>query len=619
MKSSKFLLGILAFILALSIANASVYDIKMDIYPSNPENDELVLNEDEEFLVFGYIYINDDTQALKTSELKIQVLDDEGNLVATYSPTYIGPSDDYVFDGYFYKTIDISDEGEYVVRVKIGDLAKEFKVVKVEDMGDKELQLNLLDYSINNNILKIGIRIENKDTQNHEVKIYLKGEKNFENPETVKIEVPANDVKTKEVELPVDEFGESNFLIAAQAYSDGLISNPSYLSVSGLKEDKTYHKEDIEIVDVSLEKSTIFPGEIVEGTALIKNKGTSLVQYQFEYIYDNNVFKKGHTSYVQPGETKEEKFLLEIPDKSNIEVTFKAYNELTYYELKKSFIISQREKNFLFSINKYNDEINAGESKEYKIKIYNIGNMDDVYKISTNGWKHVKINSTLVSLNASKSIEIPLILTVPNETRVGGYQLNVTVCNTENKCVAKTLNFNVLKPEEEQVLISWDIQPEVNFSNLEPIEFKFNITNIGAEQKTYTIEIVPEAGLNYTMENETITLDVDETKEITFNLIPTNETNYTAFVVISVNGEDVFTKEITLTYKEEENEFGITGMFITEVKDVYVPGLIALAIIGIAVLIYFGYKHFSQIVWREKVLEYTRKHPQDLTRYRNTY
>ncbi len=621
------------FLLIIGVAHALDYNIKMDVFPQHNDFDTILVNEGEEFLVFGYIYVNNENNAISPSQLELVVIDTEGDVVDSYSLNYISKSsnNDFVFNGYFYKTIEIDDEGDYVVRIEAGDVSKEFEIVSVDNsVGDRDIKVNLLDYSINNDKIKIGILVENEDSADHDITIYFKGENNFENPKKFEVTVPAGESKTIEKEYALSAFGEDKFILVAQAYVDGsnvqeLLSSPDYLEVNIKDDESVAFKESLEISDIVLSQITFFPGDVIEGKLYIKNHGTTLSQYRFEYVFDNFVFKKGDVGFVEPGQTAVENFFLEIPEKDSIEVTFRIYNENTEDEVIKTFLISQKTKYFFVTTNVTEQVINAGENSDLGVIIINTGNQRDVYTINVSDWDYYEIDEKglvngLLFLEPDEEFYLNIIFNIPKEIRVGTYNPKVTICNSEDKCYEKEVSLTVTKPESEQTEISWNnSQDEINYTTLQEFNYTFTIKNIGAAEKDYKIEIGTPNGTNYTIDENEFTLDVDEEKEIIFTIIPNETKDYEINLTVYAENEIIFEKEIKLNYVGTTGGLIFTGMFAFGPGEVYLPALVALAIIGAVISLYLLYFNIKKKVWTEKVLAYNQTHPQKLTRYPQNY
>ena len=357
---------------------------------------------------------------------------------------------------------------------------------------------------------------------------------------------------------------------------------------------------------------------MIEGKVYIENKGTTTAQYRFEYTYDNQVFSKGDVGYVEPGQTAVENFFIQVPDKDSINVEFKVYNEYSTDTYTKSILISHKVRQFFVNLAKNVYTINESGNFTAELAIVNTGNLEDIYSINVSNWSNYKIESNSITLGPSESKIVKILFEVPSELRVGTYTSTITVCNVEDSCEEKEVEINLIKPEEEQSIVIWnESQDNITFTSPGDINYTFSVKNIGSVVKTYSIEINASEGLNYTIPEE-FNLGVDEERNVTFTLIPTNTSNYVAEVKLIANGEEIFTKELTLNYTSEESN-GLTGMFISSVEGAYVPGLVILSLIGIGALIYITYYGLSKYIWTERVLAYNRQHPQQLTGYPKRY
>lgn len=367
----------------------------------------------------------------------------------------------------------------------------------------------------------------------------------------------------------------------------------------------------LKIEDVYLLKDKIFPGDVVEG--IVEIKSNYLTQYFFEYTFNNEVYKKGDTGIIYPNETAKEKFFIEVPNESLIKVKFKVYNGTHKDEFTKIFLISKKYKSFLLKLNQ-SEFFVEDKNFSFKITVINVGNQKDWYKINVKGWEDFEIREKLLLIEAGNISDSEIKFTIPKDLRVGEYKSIVEVCNSEGKCKQKSIFFTVIRPEIEQTEIFWnDSKNEIVYSRPLNITYQLIVKNIGKEDKNYNLKINLSEGLNSSIEELQFTLKVDEIKEINFTLIPTIEKDHYAKIKIFVNGEEIFYKNITLKYKPV-----FAGFFLYEAKEIYYPGLIFLSIIGAFSLIYFIYSKIKKRIWIRGILEYTRKHPKDLTR-RSTF
>ena len=597
--------------MALSSVYAFQYDISLNALPATSSSSTATGCEGSNILVFGHLTSLDDSSAVLPEDLKIKVFDSDGDVVATYTPSYVDSSSNkFVFDGYFYEKIPLS-EGNYLVSISAGD-SKQFKIVNVRDDCDNSLEVVPIDYSIQDENIVLGLSIKNLDSANHDVQVVLVGDNGYTRSFYISVNGDST-VLTSET-IPLSQIGD-NAIIGVQGFasdSANIISEPNYIQISSGKSGETHLREMLEITNVSFSKKVFFPGDLIEGKLYIKNTGTTLAQYKFEYVYGNVLFSKGDTGYIEPGQTAVENFFIEVPKEDSFNVTFKVYNQYSEAVLTKTVLVSHKVKSFFVDLEKDTYDINESGSFTLNVTVYNTGTLDDVYTINVTNWSNYEIQENTLSVPAGLSKNFSINFIVPEGQRVGGYLPEITVCNTEANCITKELTINVAVPEEKQSEITWnDTQDNVTYSELNNISYTFGIKNIGNSDKQYRIEIDAPEGLNYSIDEENFTLGVDESKNINFTLIPTEAENYNATLRVYANGEEIFTKELALNHTGGM----FTGMFISNVGGPYVPGLVALAVIGILALVYVGYIGVTRYVWTKKVLEYTRTHPQRLTGY----
>ena len=598
------------FLLTLGVVNALQYDINLNVLPVISGSG--IGCEDSTILVFGHIKSLNDASAISPSDLQIKIVDSNGDVVATYKPDYVDfSSNKFVFDGYFYKKIPLS-EGDYVVSLRAGD-SREFKFVNIKDNCDSDIEVIPLDYSIEGENINVGLSVKNLDSTNHDIKLVLVTDNGYS--KSTHISVGGDSSILTSVILPLSDVGDIS-LIGIFGYAldeTNLISEPKYIQISSGKSSETHLREMLEITNISLSKKIFFPGDLVEGKIYIKNTGTTTAQYRFKYVYDNVLYTKGEAGYIEPGETAVEPFFIEVPNTDLFNVTFKVYNEYSESELTKTFLVSHRFKDFFIDVKDKSFDIDESGNFTLNVTVYNTGTLDDTYTIDVSNWSYYEVKDNVITIPAGLSNVFTINFEVPEGLRVGGYLPQIKICNTDGKCVTKEITINVNVPEEKQSEITWnESQDNISFTGKENITYTIGIKNIGNSQKQYRIEIEAPEGLNYSISEESFSLGVDESKEINFTLVPNETEDYNATLRVYSNGEKIFERNLTLEYKES----GIlTGMFISNIGGPYVPGLVALAVIGILALVYAGYVGITRYIWTKKVLEYTRTHPQRLTGY----
>ncbi len=607
-------------VLSLGIANALNYNVNVHVLPAESGNG--VVGDDENFLVFGYVHASNKQLAVPSEDLNIKIFDSDGNIVATYTPNYVDNSNsNFAFDGYFYKELSISGEGSYVVRAEAGD-SKDFDYVNVKTISDREVSVKLMDYAINGDQIKFGILVSNNDASAQRVTVALYGKNNFDTPTKFSVNVNSDSEVYVEKTYSLSDFGDGNFIVVAQAYVDGgsdvLYSSPSYLKVYSDNSDITPNRALVKIADVKLPQNTIFPGDILEGKVFIENDGATTAQYRFEYIVDNTVFNKGEIGFVEPGQTAVENFFAEVPNKESMNITFKVYNGYSEDSFTKVVLISQKTKQFFVGVNQMDYVVNGSGNVPVNLNIINTGTLEDSYTVDVLNWSSATVEKNPIKLAPNENETVNVLFNVPDDMRVGDYSATIEVCNTDSLCQDKEITIQVSKPESEQNVVFWnESQNETEFTSLSGVNYTFSVENIGNDIKDYTVEIVAPEGLNYTLNESAFSLGVNDSKNVSFTLTPTNETNFTATVKLISNGNEIFEKNVTLTYVESST--GLTGMFISSVNGAYTPGLIILSLIGLGALAYIVYLAINKYVWTEKVVSYNKNHPQQLTGYMRRY
>ena len=378
---------------------------------------------------------------------------------------------------------------------------------------------------------------------------------------------------------------------------------------------------DFRILDVTLDRNVFLSGDIVEGTVFIRNRGNETLQYQLELIYNNKVFVQGTPRFVQSGQIAEQKFFWEVPDKSNMWVTFRVYNENNSTTYRKNFLISSRTKDFEFIANNPHEKLRSGDSGTFTFTLYNKGTLNDVYEIFVENWEYYELEKDIIRLESIESTEFSVNVFVPEDRRVGDNKIDVVICNMEDNCKTRTLSLEVYGPEKEQSIVKFDESQSTTIFHEtgEPITFNFSVENIGAERKNYIVLLAKDrtdSELIMNVDSSEFSLEVDETGEFKFGLTPLNRTDYKIFLTIRSKGEQVFTREINLIY-EPRTHGVLTGMFVGGFQDGDAGriGLNIIMIFGLISAVYLTYRYFSQQIWREKAINYTEKHPGNLTGY----
>ena len=371
------------------------------------------------------------------------------------------------------------------------------------------------------------------------------------------------------------------------------------------------------INDIKMDTHSFMEGDVVEGTIFIENRDDKIQQYQLELVYDNKIFKQGTPRFIQPGETAEQNFFLELPNKESLWVTFRVHNERTSLEHRRHFLISLKTRDFNVDLNKNAEIFMPGETETFTIKLFNKGTLPDTYKISIENWDNFEIEQEIIKLERFTSSEISFNVFVPENTLIGTYDLDIIICNLDNKCKTEKLEIQVYLPEREQSIIKIDEnQLERQFSRTgEPIEFEFSVKNIGSEEKRYTFLIEREESkeeLIINIGSPEFNIKSGETKTATFSLTPATTSDYVVFLAINAQGNRIYREKIEIEYTPG---FGaLTGMFFSDIGGgVGGTGLIFTAVLIIGIGGYFLFRYMQTNVWKEKAVDYTEKHPRKLT------
>lgn len=365
----------------------------------------------------------------------------------------------------------------------------------------------------------------------------------------------------------------------------------------------------LSIKTVELSTYVFYPGDVVDATVTVENKGSLEQQYRFEYIVGNELLKAGDVRFIQGNSVSKQVVPIEIPDDESFKLTVRVKSMDSNATFSKTYLVSSKVNSFSLVTDKETVIVAAGNDAVLKLTLKNRGTDPNVYNLDITGWPNYTTNSTF-SIDAAKNKTAEITFHVPESTRADNYPIVLEVCDLKGLCKSKSLELVVTKPEAEQSLVSWDEnQTTVRFGNVnEPIAYEFNITNLGSSAKDYVLSI--EAGENLTAElsEEEFTLAMDETMTIALTLTPTEKSDQTAKFSISAEGTKIFSTDLSVEYAAELD--GITGMFIGGIQGIYLPGLIALAFIGAVFATLLVYRTYSKKLWTEKVVSYEKKpHP----------
>ncbi len=371
------------------------------------------------------------------------------------------------------------------------------------------------------------------------------------------------------------------------------------------------------IKDIIIEEDIFFEGDIVEGTIFIENRRNKTYQYQLELIYNNKIFKQGNPRFIHPYQTAEQDFFLELPEKDNVWVSFRVYNEEFSVSQRKNFLISSRKRDFTFSLDRDIETLSPGDKETFNVKLYNRGTLDDIYTISIENWHHFEIEDKTIKIDYFNSEEMSFDIEIPEDIRVGKYNIEVQICNIEDKCKTRDLMLHINRPEREQSIIIFEEEErQKKFSRIEePIELSFSAQNIGAEEKRYTVFIEKnetEEEILINIENPEFELNVDESKNTSFTLTPMDRTDYVVYLAINSNGNRIYREKTELNY---ETRIGaLSGMFFVNVDNgTSGIGLLITSLLGIGIASYIIFRYLQKNIWKEKVVDYTEKHPRKLT------
>lgn len=364
----------------------------------------------------------------------------------------------------------------------------------------------------------------------------------------------------------------------------------------------------LQITNVSLSTYVFYPGDIVDATITVKNPNCHEVQFRLEYIVGNEIFKSGDIYFIQPNSTTEITVPIEIPDKDAFKLTVRLSGFFSANTWSETYLVSQKFNYFSIIIDKSSALVEAGHNITLKLTIKNRGNENDTYKINVYGWDYYLTNNT-VSVEAAKNKTVQIVYNIPKEVRVGTYPTTIEVCDLGGICRSKQFTITVTKPESEQSTVSFDDSMTlVKFNKTnKSITYIFTVTNLGDSEKNYTVLVQTDANLTSSLSDNKFSLNPDAQKTFVLTLNPLTTENHTATITISSAGSEIFSKEFTLEYVEKlsENQ-GITGMFVSSIQGIYLPGLIILAFIGAAFIVLTFYKQLKRKIWTEKVISYQK-------------
>ena len=623
MKIFKILFVMLALLFVVSVASASV---KMDVYPSEG------IDKNHDFLVFGYVNNGD---KISSDDLEIRIYSNNGDLYKKVEPYFYGTYDNtYDYSGFFYKKISVGTVGKYEVKLRVNGYSESSETIDVRDLADKETEITNLDYSISGSSIKFYADVKNTDTKEHSITVYLKGENNFNTPGKMKISVAAGDTEKVSGTFPLSDFGSGEFIVAAYAKteSDELIgySEPDYVIVDSYynynNDDYSYNYDynydynyeydygyyyptpsgNVDIVSIEIQDQVFYPGDVVNGIVTIRNYGSYESQYKFDYVVNNQVFKKGDVGYVEPYYTADEQIAIEVPDAESFKVTARVYGYGSNImdSMEKTFLVSQKLKYFSPYLSENTKTVIAGENTTIKLSIRNKGNLDDTYKIDLDGCEKYTMENQ-VSVTAGKEKEVNITFEVPAEAYVGTYPVIIDVCNTQDVCRTKNFELKVGKPEALQSSIVWnDSQNFQYFEENETLEYKFTVTNLELTHKDYVVSVgVKDAEVD--VSDDVFTLTPNESTEVTIGITPAKDADVTAAITVKAEGEQVLEKEVKMGYTEDkEAALGLAGFAFFETSGVYRPGLFILAAIGAVALVFLVYRFVHQGLEYQRVKMY---------------
>lgn len=615
---------ILTLIAALAVASVYAANVKMDVYPSNN-----AAEPNEDFVVFGYVY---DSASIDDSNIKLKVYDDDGNLIDSYTPRFHTLSgNEPSREGYFYSSIDINSYGDYDLKLKIDGTTEASQSISIESMNDREVKINDFDAYISGNNIVFNIEVENRDNDDHEVKIYLQGENNFKSPKTFTIDLDAGEKEDVRKTYSVSEFGNHDFMVVAQAKTDsGSKESYSTAKYVFLEADYSYDYYDynydytysepvyynypaygygnLVITDIKLDTAVFYPGDIVEGKVYITNVGSHESQYRFEYVYGNTAYKMGDVGYVMPKETDVQDIVIEIPDAETLKLTAKVISGVTETE-ERTYLVSQKIKYFSPVLSQNELYVDAGENAAVNITLKNRGNEDDTYSIDVNGWDFYKVQtSAFVKAGSQETVE--LVFEVPESSKVGKYPIVLDIVNSNGVHRSETVQLAVIKSEAEQSGVVFEDKIENHyFEEGETISYALTVTNKELDDKDYFVEVDAD-NADVAIEPESFKLEYEGSRQVEISVTPAENKDHNVDIKVYANGERIFKNAVPIEYTENKQRqiSGLTGFAIWEGQP-WMPGIYMLALIGLISLGYMGYRFVNEKKKTEQIVKYNVQKP----------
>lgn len=586
--SGKLLVLITVLCLVISLAYAENYDASIQVYPTG------IVSSTEEIIIFGDIDSLDSTTGVYSTDIRLEVENENTNsLINTYAPDYISTFErtSYLEDGFFFKKMTIG-AGDYLLRLRIEGITEAIRSFDVNSYS-RLAKLRLLDYTVYQDMITVKFSLENLDSSSHSYTVSFVDAK-LNSPTTYSVSVNAYSTSTFEREFDLDEFEMGNFILVAQAKessgSETLSSNADYIIV--YNSDKYSSGRNLVITNLTA-PSQLYTGDIAYMTTWVKNYGDKEASYRFEYVINNQLFRNGDVSYVQPGHTNAEKFFLEVPEGSLLYITVRAVTEDNAIERSSSYLVSTRTKQYTYALSDYSDNVFAGSSLTFNATIANTGNQNDSYRIKIIDWQDYNLDKESFLLQPNRFGSFKITLNTSKDMQIGEYPVLVNICNSADLCANKTFIMHIIKAEKDQNIVLFDLsQVNKTFTENGSVSYNITVKNIGVAEKNYAVGFEPE--LSPKIIFSVVPYD---TKTVTFTLTPKNNTDQTVRVYLSAENTTIFTQDLNLAYREGGL---LTGMFINIGKG-YTPGLIILAVIGAAVLVYLVYGYFSNKAWLNKV------------------
>lgn len=608
-----------------AIASAQAMDVKMYSQPYN------TMAPGEDFLVYGYIYSDN---IVDQSDVRLKIYDDADNLVDTYTPhitTLNG--EDSAKNVYFYDWIDISSTGNHEIKLKVNGETQETHRINIKSMGAREVKVTNLDYAISGDRIIISMDVENMDNEDHDVKVYLYGERNFDSPKSFEMELDADEQDEVTKTYALSDFGSQNFILVAEAKTDsGNVEGygtPDYDFVDSDEYGNYYYDYSYDygynydyneyyydypsypryggnviITGIELNTQVFYAGDVVEGTAYLKNVGSSESQYKFEYIYNNQAFKMGDVNYILPGETATQNIAIEVPDADSFKLTAKATSGTVDTE-ERTYMISHRLKYFMPYVSSETLYLNAEQNATLNLTIKNMGTEDDSYKVTVSGWGFYKIAQDSFALSAGSQKVVPITIEVPATADMDKYTITVDVANADNVHKTRTVKLSVIQPESRQSEVVFNDSVENQyFEENETVTYAIKVTNLETAEKDYFVEA--DAG-NATVDVSyaAFALEQGDTKEVKIAVTPSDKETHAVAMKIYANGELIFNDEVDLQYTADKQKAisGMTGFAIFEGK-AWMPAVYMLALIGVITIGYIGYRVVNEKAKTEAVVQY---------------